>query len=78
MTPQTLHLTSHGWRLYQILRVWLANRGIFEERAEEEFIAYQIDQQPVRGGVCLCCAEKKKLLGEAGYFCFNCTMGAVR
>lgn len=39
---KTLHLTRYGWRLYQLLREWLAMRGTFEERSEEEFIEYQI------------------------------------
>jgi hypothetical protein len=76
--PQVLHLTRYGWRLYQKLRVWLADRGVFEERSEEEFITYQIDQQPKRCGVCLNCQENKKLLGGESYFCFACSRGAVK
>lgn len=75
---KTLHLTRYGWRLYQLLREWLAMRGTFEERSEEEFIEYQIDQQPARWAVCLNCAEKKKLLGDVGVYCFQCTRGAVK
>lgn len=77
---KTLHLTAYGWRLYQQLRTWLAARGVFEERSEEEFIEGQIDQQPSRDrwATCLNCAERKKLLGDCGYYCFQCTRGAVK